>query len=155
MQSASFGRKGLPDTDLARRRAAFIAAERARMAGSGESPSVGFGEPGGAPVTMPVPPLYRPAKSLALAYILWFFACQLGAHRFYLGAWRSAAIQLGTWLGSWLVVLAGTTSESLALMGLGLLGLLGWIVWMIADLFLIPGLRAKANSGQDIARTFA
>ncbi len=64
-------------------------------------------------------------KSVAAAYLLWFFIGFLGAHRFYAGRKGSAIAQL---------VLCIT--------------IVGWIVlipWLLADLFLIPGIIREEN----------
>jgi TM2 domain-containing membrane protein YozV len=67
---------------------------------------------------------------MVLAYLLWFFAGGVGAHRFYLGRIRTAV----------------------AMVVLFLVGLYGWErgfgwaaatvlgLWLLADAFLIPGM---------------
>ncbi|MBV9881570.1 MAG: TM2 domain-containing protein, partial [Sphingomonadaceae bacterium] len=78
MSGATFGRKGsaAAQTDLAARRAAFLAAERARPQ---QEPRLGdeLLAPRQGP---PIAP-----KATGTAYVLWFFAGGLSAHRFYLG----------------------------------------------------------------------
>jgi TM2 domain-containing membrane protein YozV len=79
----------------------------------------------------PAPPSSMPhvvhvpvaAKSVAVAYILWFFLGSLGAHKFYLGqtGWGVAYIGL-------LILIIPTAGLSLIALGLGVL----------VDLFLIP-----------------
>jgi len=72
------------------------------------------------------------AKSLGLAYVLWFFLGGFGAHRFYLGRPRSAALLLllgpiglafmlgKNQVGAFMVIAAG--------------------LWLLVDAFLIPGM---------------
>ncbi len=63
-------------------------------------------------------------KSVAIAYLLWFFLGSLGVHRFYLGSW-----------GIGLLMLACTL---LAFVTLGITGLVPGAI-LIWDLFTIPG----------------
>ncbi|MFC2949770.1 TM2 domain-containing protein [Virgibacillus sediminis] len=69
-------------------------------------------------------------KSLAIAYILWFFLGQIGVHRFYTGRAGTGIIQLLLGISGW-----ATTAI-----------LIGWIplailwVWLVIDIFLIPGM---------------
>ena len=152
MSGATFGRKGTgPDPDLAARRAAFLAAERARPKGPmpaaaafGTAPGLGIGPP----------PLierpYAPRKTMGTAYLLWFFMGGLSAHRFYLGYRISALIQLMlTPLGYAMLM----TKSSGGLLAVPFAGL-----WILADAFLIPGMVAKANERArelSLATTFA
>lgn len=157
MASASFGRKGLsadvtvqepvrrrqfgqagaasagPSSDpMADRRAAFLAAERARAAdidrgGDVEAPV----SPGGARTVL------VGGKSLATAYILWFFLGGFSAHRFYLGSPLTAIAQVSLWYISLMFFMAGNP-------GAFYLMTAGWL-WIIADLFFIPKLLEAAN----------
>lgn len=74
-------------------------------------------------------------KSLGIAYVLWFFFGQIGAHRFYLGKTGSAVVQLILGVLGWIL--------TVFFVGFFLLGAL-WI-WLIIDLFLIPGLARSAT----------
>ena len=139
MSGATFGRKRTgPDPDLAARRAAFLAQERARPreaapAGDrfGTAPGLGIGPP---PVTERP---YVPRKTMGTAYLLWFFLGGLSAHRFYLGFRVSAIIQLMlTPIGYAMLM----TKSPTGLLAVPLAGL-----WILADAFLIPGMVAKAN----------
>ena len=75
------------------------------------------------------------SKSMVVAYVLWFFFGQLGAHRFYLGKTGSAVAQLILGVLGWLL--------ATFVVGFFLLGAL-WI-WLIVDIFLIPGLVRSAQ----------
>ncbi len=183
MTQGGFGRKGLADNDLERRKAAFIAAERQRRADgeadSGpamqtpETPLAGFGGaqtangfaaaprrnfgttagPGyhdsgisneQAREAIGMRPAPKPEKSLMLAYVYWYFAGMIGAHRFYLGAHKSGGYQLGLFLGALFCLFLAAGGKTLGMFGfLGLAGLLGCFVWILVDMFLIPGLRRK------------
>jgi TM2 domain-containing membrane protein YozV len=177
MAGGGFGRKGLqpgetaappargfgaraaalPEADdpFARQREAFIAAERARRAaesGTGGSYRGDLREsPPPARASRASQGSTGSRKSMGIAYVLWFFACVLSAHRFYLGAWRSALVQLGMFVGGWLVaaitVWSGT-AETGGPGGIGLVGpftMIGALLWMLFDAFLIPGLCKRAN----------
>jgi hypothetical protein len=137
--------------------AAFLAAERSR------NPSV---EPGLSDVAAnfdsaqpPRPagqklPQYASPKSdrsIILAYVLWYFGGAFAAHRFYLGATRSAAVMAGLFWGGLLLGFFMSHQSSLSVGGLFVPPLwaamiLGWIVWAIVDIFLIPGLTKRANA---------
>ena len=74
-------------------------------------------------------------KSMALAYILWWFLGCFGGHRFYLGRTGSAVAMLCIMLGSFVLMFV-------------LIGFLTiWIVpvWAIIDAFLIPGIVREHN----------
>lgn len=141
------------DGEMERRRQAFLAAERARS----DAP-----HPGGTlagELTHSAPPTVRTVfvreKSMMVAYALWFFACQLGAHRFYLGRTGSAAGMVCLWLGSLAVIV--TSGFNIASMGIGLIALLASFIWMIVDAFLIPGMVRDANGPrpETVAYAFA
>ena len=83
-------------------------------------------------------------KSVALAYVLWFFLGGFGIHNFYLGKAKLALFQM----------LGGIVAIVFLLIGLGhrnggalfAVAVVIWIVWavsFIVDLFMIPG---RANS---------
>lgn len=182
----SFGRKGLapgqtvtaaprpatrinPEADeIAARREAFLAAERARRAEAEDTPEVidslaGLRnaarpatrldpaaarwsvEPSVAPRRAPPrsrifgPPARR---SGVLAYLFWFIAGQVSLHRFYCGQKDSALIQIGLFIGSLVVTFVFPP--------LGFVGLVAWAIWLFADLFLIPGMlrRFKAEHAE-------
>jgi len=131
MSAAGFGRKGAgADAEMAARRAAFLAEERARLrqATPGEDRPAGAG----------AGPVFVHAKSLGTAYLLWFFLGGLSAHRFYLGSPVSAAIQLSlTPLGYGLLI-----GKSPA----GFFILLAVWLWILSDAFVIPSLTRDANA---------
>lgn len=74
-------------------------------------------------------------KSLGVAYILWFFLGQFGAHRFYLGKAGSGAAQLSMALIGW----------TLAIVAVGFLLLVPLWIWVLIDAVLIPGMAEKHN----------
>ncbi|WP_156291498.1 TM2 domain-containing protein [Oceanobacillus salinisoli] len=71
-----------------------------------------------------------PQKSIALAYVLWFFLGQIGIHRFYTGRVGTGIIQLllgiSGWATSWILI--------------GYLPLTVLWIWLFIDIFLIPGM---------------
>jgi len=75
-------------------------------------------------------------KTALIAYLLWFFAGYLGAHRFYLGRIVSGLIMLVLFLLSCvgMLILVG-------FIGLAVIGL-----WWLIDGFLIPGMISGANN---------
>lgn len=120
-----------PSSELA----AFLAAERKRRP---ETP-----EPGLTDVAIATPSARRASgggseKSMLLAYVLWWFACSIGAHRFYLGAYGSGAAMLGLFILSFAVMFA--------MPPVGLAMLAGWLLWVIADAFLIPGMVRRTRA---------
>jgi len=60
-------------------------------------------------------------KNLVVAYLFWFFLWWLSAHRFYLGRWQTALMQIASYF-----ILVG-------------------FVWIVIDLFLIPGMTKREN----------
>ncbi len=75
-------------------------------------------------------------KSLTVSYLLWFFLCVFGAHRFYHGRTGSAIAQLALFI-------VGAATSVLGV-GVFLLGALG--IWVIVDAFLIPGWARDYNN---------
>lgn len=74
-------------------------------------------------------------KSVAVAYLLWFFLGMLGAHRFYLGETGTGAAILSITL----------ISAVLMVVMIGLVTILISGVWVFVDLFLIPGIARRHN----------
>ena len=70
------------------------------------------------------------AKSIGVAYLLWFFLGGAGAPRFYLGRSTSAILML-------LLLIVGVLTLAIVIGG-GLLVILG--IWALVDAFLIPGM---------------
>lgn len=144
MSAATFGRKGAgADADMAARRAAFLAEERARA----QSARVDAPDLSG---SLPRARTYAPEKGIGIAYLLWFFLGGVGAHRFYLGAHSSAIIQLILPLTGWSMLLAKQP--------IGLLLVLFAGLWILSDAFAIPGMVRKANArsrGSGLGPVFA
>ena len=78
-------------------------------------------------------------KETGVAYLLWFFLGEFGAHRFYLGKVGSAIAMLVIFL----------ISVPLAFVFVGYFGLFAIFVWWVVDAFLIPGWVRTHN---DLAR---
>lgn len=162
-----FGRKGATDASMAQKRAAFIASERQNAFAGGPQPgamrdalktqtlrSAAVGgsmtdagiTPEQARAAMGIQASSRPEKSLMLAYVLWFFACAVSAHRFYLGAVQSALVQMGFYLGGWVIIyLSLGTKQWGSSFYLGAFLVMIGSVWMLIDLFLIPGIRNRMD----------
>ena len=150
MTGATFGRKGAaPDPGLAERRAAFLAAERARAAAP---PSARIAQDVARGLEPPVrtEQRYVSRKTMGTAYLLWFFLGGVSAHRFYLGYRTSAIIQLLLTPVSYALMMSKSPS---ALLTMPIAGL-----WVLIDAFLIPGMVNKANERArelSLATTFA
>ena len=150
MTAGGFGRKGLGgDDEMARRREAFIASERARQANPAapqmqSEPRFGF-------AAAPTQLAYAgPQKSRGVAYLLWFAFGAVSAHRHYLGYHNSGLVQGAFWFGGWMAILTG----NFYLLPLPLIGGL----WVLADAFLIPSMVREANSrnrGHNVQHVFA
>lgn len=141
MTARTFGRKGHGhDEEMARRREAFIAEERARSARlATESVGAGaarFGAAGSRPGSSPRPVIVR-EKSLGAAYALWFCFGAVGAHRFYLGFPVSGVILAGAWMTCWMMLLGGFLLAAPVMIFMAL--------WILGDAFFIPSLHRKAN----------
>lgn len=74
-------------------------------------------------------------KSMAAAYVFWFFLGGFGAHRFYLGRNGSAAILLA-------LTVVGAL---LAITGVGALVFVAVGIWLLIDAVLIPGMVQEEN----------
>jgi hypothetical protein len=132
--------------------AAFLAQERQRVA-AGEA---GYAEPGrdyhasaaveaqaGRPASAASG---GPPKSMALAYVLWWFVYPFSAHRFYLGDKAGGIKQCAGFIGSLLVIGIGISLKFTALSVLAGIVFCFTLLWIIADLFFIPGLCRAANA---------
>jgi TM2 domain-containing membrane protein YozV len=98
-------------------------------------------------------PIPKSDRSLLIAYVLWWFAAPLAAHRFYLGAYKSALIMLGLFWGGLFLAMLMSKKSTIALGGVflpppGIAMILICIVWWLVDLFLIPGVRRR-HSGSE------
>jgi len=147
--ATQFGRKavvnlGAATSDLKARRAAFIAAERSRQVRNLDDERPGAETP--VAQSIPAGPFFVPEKSMALAYILWFFLGGFSAHRFYLGYTTSGAAQLGLRFFGFVLLIAGITSPATAALG-GLMVIVSTL-WTLFDVFLIPGMCRNASRGR-------
>lgn len=150
---SGFGRKGVTsdaaqaEAGLSPQARAFLAAERGQ-AGTPRPEARRMTAFESAALLQPV--TAQPTKSLWLAYILWWFAGTIGAHRFYLGAYQSGALMAGLFVGGFAIALANPIA--------GAVMILFCFGWTLVDAFLIPGLRrrtiAPANR-QDLANVFS
>jgi TM2 domain-containing membrane protein YozV len=148
-----FGRRGVisgaaeAEASLSPQARAFLAAERGQPATPRpETRRMSAFE--SAALLQPV--TAQPTKTLWLAYLLWWFAGPIGAHRFYLGAYQSGALMAALFVGGFAIALANAIA--------GAMLILFCLGWTLVDLFLIPGLRrrtvAPAN-GQALANVFS
>lgn len=95
-------------------------------------------------------------KSLLLAYVLWWFGPAVAAHRFYLGAYRSAFAMAGLFWGGLalgaLMSSKGSGAGGSSIPPFWVLMIGAWFVWCLVDAFLIPGLRRQqAERGGEAA----
>jgi hypothetical protein len=166
MQGGGFGRKGLADgaampqrqafpaqraqaadPEIAAKRAAFLAAERARsaelantVAPEPEDEGIGYSKHADRLMEQSGFRQVGKAKSMAFAYLWWFILGQVSAHRFYLGHKESAFRQLGVFVISMVLILL---PRPIGYLGIAVFFV--WLLWIIADVFLIPGLCRRAN----------
>ena len=152
MAGATFGRKGAAanapagrraqfiappapgsNDEMAQRREAFAAAERAR---SGRSETVEAIESAEQAKKQGLP-TFPGRKSVAAAYGFWFGLWSISAHRFYLGRWITGIVQTTLWYVSLMFWMAGHD--------LALYPLVTGLTWIGIDLFLIPGMARAAN----------
>jgi hypothetical protein len=100
------------------------------------APAAGFAAKAG-----PVPLLATTSdKALIPAFLLAFFFGVFGAHRFYVGKTRTAALQLGLWGASVLLIIACATSGGAGQPTLGILlgfSIFGSVIWATIDWILI------------------
>ena len=142
MTAQTFGRKGqADDAEMARRREAFIAQERARQANAPQAaapePAPRFGALGAA--AMPASAAPAPVKSVGVAYLFWFVFGGLGGHRHYLGFHTSGWVQSGAWLVNLMMMLSGNIVIAIPMMLL--CGL-----WVLSDAFILRSLCRDANA---------
>jgi TM2 domain-containing membrane protein YozV len=88
-------------------------------------------------------------KSVAVAYLLWFFFGMLGVHRFYLGETGTAITILVLTVVSCLLMFVVIGFFTIAIPA----------IWTLVDLFLIPGIARRHNTnlasqlGASVTRT--
>lgn len=85
-------------------------------------------------------------KSLLLAYVYWYFAGLISAHRFYLGDTRMAIMQCSGFVAGLAVLwLFGVVLkfQPFAMLGIAIMG--ATFLWVLVDMFLIPGICRRAN----------
>lgn len=130
---------------------AFLAAERARPAVAAGSSQAGISD-----FAANYRDTAKPTRSLLMAYLMWFIAGQVSAHRFYLGAYRSAVAQVGLFV-FWLVLVFGTPKGAQNAMGPVLVVVLvAWGLWVFGDVFFIRRLhRELCRQPNDAAAAFA
>jgi TM2 domain-containing membrane protein YozV len=141
----TFGRKGQAyDEEMARRREAFVAEERARRAkleeetGSSAAAAPSGGRASFGSAAPPSAGFQGPRKSMFVAYLFWFGLGGIGAHRFYLGYTTTGFVLACLWMIGWAAVIS--------LNVLGLIPILVWAFWVVGDAFLIPGMIRNANN---------
>ncbi len=133
------------DGDMSRKLDAFVAAERAQRSQGGISEAAASYRN-----------TDRPERSLMMAYLLWFILAQVSAHRFYLGAYRSAFAQVGLF-AFWLLLALGTPSGAYNVMGPILaIAVIGWALWVLGDVFFIHRIhRNLCRKPGEVATVFA
>src|SRR6478735_7135477 len=105
--------------DIPRKVDAFRAAERTQRSESGISDvAAGYRN------------TVRPKRSLFLAYLLWFIGGQVSAHRFYLGAYRSAFAQFGLLVFPLALALATPEGSFNAVGPILAISLIAWGLWV-------------------------
>ncbi len=124
--------KPIGETDqMAARRAAFVADERARA----ETPAAETLAYEVTPAAMSEA-VWGTPKSLAVAYALWLVLGIAGAHRFYLGRPITGALQAVLGAGSW--ALLATTEYYPAFAGMA-----AALLWLSADAYLIRRMHTR------------
>lgn len=83
------------------------------------------------------------AKSVGVAYLLWFFTGGLGGHRFYLG-------HTGSGVGMLILTVIGLVTLAVVV---GAVLLIAVGIWVLVDAFLIPGMVQRNKD--DIRRRLA
>ena len=143
--ASGFGRKIVVDEELAAKRAAFIASERARAAREPDEPVQTLRTPTRAAAGARAP-VYADDKTLFAAYMNWFLFGFVGAHRFYLGYTLSGALQAMLGMVGLALLFTAAAQESLAYASLSIsvVGTSG--LWLLGDLVLIPTMCARANA---------
>ena len=121
------------EDEMARRREAFVAAERARAGNAVEADPIASAER----AKQAGLPSFAGRKSLAAAYSFWFLLWVISAHRFYLGRWATGIAQTCLWYVSLMFWMAGHA--------LAFYPMVTGLAWVIADLVLIPGMRRATN----------
>ena len=121
---------------------AFLAAERARNAELGGGLSAAAERFAGSGA--------KPERSLMMAYLLWFILGQVSAHRFYLGAYRSAMAQVGLFAFVLICAVGNAVGPLVAV------ALVAWALWVLGDVFFIHKLhRALCRKPGQAAAAFA
>ena len=130
------------DDELAQRREAFLATERARADRTEEAEPVRSA----ARAKKAGLPSFAGRKTLTAAYSFWFALSMISAHRFYLGRWVTGIVQTVLWYVSMMFWMAGHE--------LALYPLVTGLTWIGLDLFLIPGMLRATNDRLE-ARLYA
>jgi TM2 domain-containing membrane protein YozV len=151
-----------PEAGLSPAARAFLAAERSRGADErrpADQPTMSAAES----AMRFAPTKSKSDRSMVVAYVLWWFGAMLAAHRFYLGAYRSALAQLGLFWGG--LAIASVMSKkssvwigSVAVPPPGIMMILACMIWVLLDIFLIPGLMRRYRATQqrdDLTHVFA
>lgn len=140
-RGALLGTEPVPVADDAEaRRAAFVAAERARAAPAAAEGPVASEEAvravlAGGPAEAAYPPTDR---SLNLAYALWFALGLAGAHRLYLRHFPTGALMAAILFGSWGAMAIFEYYQAFA-------GMVVACLWMIADGFRIRRMHERSG----------
>lgn len=160
LATRQFGAAQSPDDNnqgLSPQARAFLAAERNRKGPDSPVRLSAFES-----AALLQPNVAKPPKSLARAYMLWWFGGAFAMHRIYLGAFRSAAAMGGLFWGGLALGAVMSKKSSLWIGGVAVPPLwvamiLAWMAWWFLDGFLIPGVRrrhAQVGSVQSLSTVF-
>jgi hypothetical protein len=138
-----------PGGEISRKLDAFRASERARSVDGADGAGVSHAASSDRDTA-------KPERSLMMAYLLWFILGQVSAHRFYLGAYRSAIAQVGLFAVALLIALNGLGSSNYGLGVVMAIAMIGWAIWVLGDVFFIHRLHRKlCRKPGDAAAAFA
>ncbi|QFT77305.1 TM2 domain-containing protein [Erythrobacter sp. THAF29] len=87
------------------------------------------------------------SRSLGIAYVLWFILGQLSIHRFYCGQTETAWSQVTLLFASVVMIFIYPI--------MGFVAFICWVLWIFADLFLIPGMLRRFKRQHDYNGVFA
>jgi hypothetical protein len=82
---------------------------------------------------------------MLIAYVLWWFAAPIGAHRHYLGAHKSGLVMMGLWIGGIAFILSGLSGMQYVMLGMGMIMGTAAFIWFVIDAFLIPGMVRRSD----------
>ncbi|MBC7986146.1 MAG: TM2 domain-containing protein [Sphingomonadaceae bacterium] len=138
MPAAAFGRRGVTDESIARRRLALVGEAREAPAPPRHPPRLAETSATVAPASA------HRRKSMLVAYFCWLALGLVSGHRFYLGHPVTAICQALLWSASWLAL----RSE----LYLAFIPMMFGFIWIVADAAAIPEMVKRANWGEAAER---